>query len=315
MKTAAAVLEPANNDTTDNIPFAVAWTGVDDTIPLAVATGTVVVANANRRRHALTCDNCQHRQEEDHPFCPLCGTRIPVLVHDAATGANHNDGTSQGEQKSSSSPPKQPPTPEKKFCSSRAPILHGINVVGDGRDFASFYKHDPKFDCSSLSITMWATKKNNSANWFVSRGEWQEGYSIGVLSSGDRGGVIRAGLGQSCDPLHGKTRINKNTWYHIGLTFDADSSVACLYVNGVCDQRKDYAGKQIKYHTKIGSKGKIREFKGLWIGGEALGLGTRFGGAKPRHFLHGEIRGLTGWEYARSASEIEEEFRRGLPKI
>jgi hypothetical protein len=51
MKTAAAVLEPANNDTTDNIPFAVAWPGVDDTIPLAVATGTVV--DANRRRPHL----------------------------------------------------------------------------------------------------------------------------------------------------------------------------------------------------------------------------------------------------------------------
>jgi len=320
MKTAAAIRESANNDTTDDIPLAVAWMEVDDTIPLAVAAVTVAVASSNRR-HALSCDNCEHKQEGDHPYCPLCGTRIPVLVPDAATGADHNDGTSQGEQKSSLSPPEQPPTPdgaewcngEKKLCSSRAPILHGVNVVGDGRDFARFYEHESKFDCSSLSVTMWVTKKNNSYNWLVSRGEWTEGYSIGILKSGDCGGAIRAAFG-SCGHLVGKTRINKNTLYHIGLTFDADSSVACLYVNGVCDQRKDFAGKQIKYHTKIGSKGKIREFKGLWIGGEALGLGTRFHGAKPRHFLHGEICGLTGWDYARSASEIEEEFRRGMPK-
>ena len=37
MKTAAAILESANNDTTDDIPLAVAWMEVDDTIPLAVA--------------------------------------------------------------------------------------------------------------------------------------------------------------------------------------------------------------------------------------------------------------------------------------
>lgn len=318
MNVAAPVVESTLLSTEDKehdeaIPLAVAWLEVDDTLPLAVAAVTVTGATATAsppRRHALFCDHCEHIQEADHPFCPLCGTKIPVLVPDAATRS-----TSQGEQKSSQGEQKSSPSPSppEKLRSSRAPILHGINVVGDGRGFASQYKHDPKFDCRSLSITLWVTKKNDSYNWLVSRGEWTEGYSIGFLSKGDCGGAIRAAFG-SCGHFVGKTRIKKNTLYHIGLTFDADSSVACLYVNGSLDQRKDFAGKQIKYHTLVGSKGKTRVFKGLWVGGEALGLGSLHRGAKPRHFLHGEIRGLEIVGFAKSASEIEEQFVSSVPK-
>ena len=188
----------------------------------------------------------------------------------------------------------------KKVTEERVPVLYEVSVVGNGRGFPKQFKHDSKFDVASLSITMWVKKKNNSYNWLVSRSEWTEGYSVGILATRDCRGAIRVSFGSDKDYIVGTTTIKKNLWYHVGVTFDAETGVGCLYVNGTCEKRSDFGSKkQLQYHNE-----------GLFLGGEALGLGTRYRGAKPRHFLHGEIRELMIVDFVKTENVMEVEYQR-----
>ena len=164
------------------------------------------------------------------------------------------------------------------------------------------YEWRADYDPPELTISFWFRTKSEGYNYLISRGGWTEGYSIGVLSQHDRGGALRAALGGG-DPrtpfciLHGTTRIQTGKQYHAAMTFDGRS--AGLFLNGVCEKRLEFGDKQSIRYGKTG----------LWIGGEALGLGNHYRARAPRHFLDGEIRGLVILGRAKSEAEVLGDFQ------
>ena len=164
------------------------------------------------------------------------------------------------------------------------------------------YEWRADYDPPELTISFWFRTKSEGYNYLISRGGWTEGYSIGILGPHDRGGALRAALGGG-DPrtpfciLHGTTRIQTGKQYHAAMTFDGCS--AGLFLNGVCEKRLEFGDKQIIRYGKTG----------LWIGGEALGLGNHYRARAPRHFLDGEIRGLVILGRAKSEAEVLGDFQ------
>jgi len=156
-------------------------------------------------------------------------------------------------------------------------------------------------------VTCWVKTKTNGYHYLVSRGEWMEGYSLGILAKGDRRGTVRGCLGgirAKWQNFVGTTTIKPGKLYHVGMTYSSSFGEGRIYVNGVCEQRMDLGRGNI-----IGYSGKT----GLYIGGEALGLGNAYKGAKPRHFLNGEIKGLEITGRYKEDAEVVQEFVSGPP--
>ena len=115
---------------------------------------------------------------------------------------------------------------------------------------------------------------------------------------------MRVGLacanGDVC--FHGKSRIEGNSFYHIAVTFDGSSGMACLYVDGVCETSINCDSQQISYRKTD-----------LWLGGEALGLGRKNHGMQPRHKMKGTIENMEILGRVKSEEEIETEYDAGAP--
>jgi hypothetical protein len=149
-------------------------------------------------------------------------------------------------------------------------------------------------------------KNGDGYHYLVSRGEWTEGFSLGILAKHDKGGALRGALGgfsaSTWQNFVSKTKIEPKKLYHVGMTFDGQ--FARLFVNGVCETSADL-GKysRVKY-----------ERTGLWLGGEALGLGEKYSNLAPRHFLDGQIAGLEMLRRTKNEAEVMNEYQAGPPE-
>ena len=196
------------------------------------------------------------------------------------------------------------PRPTKEAISPADPsrIMDMIELYrGDGsRGTLHKIARRPELDPTlALSVTCWVRTEYGAYHYLVSRGEWTEGYSLGVLAPHDgAGGVLRGFIGGA--KLIGTTKINECEFYHVGMTFDGQS--ARLYVNGKCE-----AAVPIKR-----PEGIVCNATDLFVGGEALGLGDLYRGESQRHFLNGEIRSLEILSRAKDDTEMEAEFDAGV---
>eukprot|EP00927_Polykrikos_kofoidii_P067041 TRINITY_DN6257_c0_g1_i5.p1 TRINITY_DN6257_c0_g1~~TRINITY_DN6257_c0_g1_i5.p1 ORF type:complete len:315 (+),score=22.11 TRINITY_DN6257_c0_g1_i5:48-947(+) len=180
--------------------------------------------------------------------------------------------------------------------------------IGTGPNGMLKYEWNSDFDpADAFSILCWVRTNNNGYHYLVSRGEWTEGYSLGVLAHNDRRDTLRGCLGTtapehiSWDDFVSQTSITPHTWHHCALVFDGEN--VHIYVNG-----------HLTRSGCCGSQSRIQfEKTPLWIGGEALGLGNCYKGASPRHFLDGEMRKVTILSVALSEAQIHQEFELGLP--
>ena len=143
------------------------------------------------------------------------------------------------------------------------------------------FKHTPDFDTQRLTLMFWLRLNTKGYHWMISRGEWTEGYSIGVLSQNEgraTGGKIRACLdisGTNNDYIFSTTSLQAHAWYHVALVYDG--SHGRLYVNGNCETIREFPPDSCIRYNKYD----------LFVGGEALGLGQKYKSYKPRHFLNG----------------------------
>lgn len=181
----------------------------------------------------------------------------------------------------------------------KACIFDLASFTGTG-DLGSMSKYDWRGDydpADGLTIMCWVKTKSGGYHYLVSRGEWTEGYSLGVLAESDRRGTLRGWLGK---PLFSRTTIAKDRWYHIAFTFDGTASH--VYVNGELE-----GSSSCRMHP-----GHFTQTD-LFIGGEALGLGKTYKSLAPRHFLNGDLRDLGVYSEALSAEDIQAEFLCGAP--
>ncbi|GMI14083.1 hypothetical protein TrVE_jg2961 [Triparma verrucosa] len=188
-------------------------------------------------------------------------------------------------------------------------VLSDFSMSGNGSSkIMQSFPFDDIFNVtSSISVTCWVKTKAYGYHYLVSRGEWTEGYSIGILDKGDRGGSVRGCLGgirAQWANFVGTTTIKPGKFYHVGMTYSSSSGEGRIYVNGRCEKRMDLGQGNV-----IGYNGKT----GLFIGGEALGLGNAYKGQAPRHFLNGEIAGFEITGRKKEDAEVVQEFVSGCP--
>ena len=242
--------------------------------------------------HQCGCEPCLRQVRGGDDKCPICRVRIESLQRVFSQSAD-NDGAAL---------PGGPVPPSVTAIMST--IMRDVRLQGNGRSSAmQHHSHQPEFDPEdALSVTLWVRKRGDGYNYLVSRGEWTEGYSLGILSKGDKGGAIRGALGIGgvrWQDFVGRTRIRSGKLYPVGMTFGGGEGR--LFVDGVCEKKLTLGGR-IKY-------GKT----GLWIGGEALGVGNAYKNNGPRHFLDGQIAGLEILGTCKSEAEVREEFQAGAP--
>lgn len=151
----------------------------------------------------------------------------------------------------------------------------------------------------ALTIMCWVKTRRAGHHCLVSRGAWNEGYSLAVLAETQRRETVQGWCGEE---LSGEKPFVTDTWYHVAWVFDG--TAVQVYHNGelartrACQLTDDH-------YTKTD----------LWIGGEALGLGSIDLQHSPRHFLDGELRNLGIYEEALSDEDIQSEFSLGVPDM
>eukprot|EP00928_Gymnodinium_smaydae_P031804 TRINITY_DN23225_c0_g1_i1.p1 TRINITY_DN23225_c0_g1~~TRINITY_DN23225_c0_g1_i1.p1 ORF type:complete len:269 (-),score=15.23 TRINITY_DN23225_c0_g1_i1:342-1148(-) len=163
------------------------------------------------------------------------------------------------------------------------------------------YPWTPDYDpAEAIAIVCWVKTLREGYHYLLSRGEWTEGYSLGVLPSSDHRGGIRGCLGMPVDwtDFVSKTAIRPGNWYHVALTFDGE--VAELYVNGVVENSK-------RIEARLESA--YEPWRDLFIGGEACRPGRTH---SYRNFLCGEMRGLRIHAETLSAEYLQADFARGV---
>jgi len=137
--------------------------------------------------------------------------------------------------------------------------------------FCSFPFIDRFNPNNEISILTWSIVNHSGYHYLVSRGEWTETYSIGILKTSDKRGVARAWLGKI---LHTKDPVPRGKVVYLALTYDGNT--VKFFMNG-----------------KLHAKAKVSAYRpyktSLWLGGEALGLGSKYKYLRERHFIDGKL--------------------------
>lgn len=192
---------------------------------------------------------------------------------------------------------------ELTYVVGMAPVFELSSFRGTGvRDSTLKYEWNIDYDpVDAFTIMCWVKTESSEDHYFVSRGAWTEGYSLGVMAKEDGRGTLRGWMAKT---LYSNTPIDINKWYHFAFVFTGSALHELqMYVSGKLDNSCTITTFPSQHFAQTG----------LWIGGEALGLGRTHQSMSPRHFLKGEMREVRIYADAWSAEEIQKEFSHGVP--
>eukprot|EP01083_Nonionella_stella_P131589 399876_1 len=113
---------------------------------------------------------------------------------------------------------------------------------------------------SQITISFFLTIENHGYGYVVSRNEWTQCFSIGVLASHDRNRCIRAAVQLKNGHIVLHTKLSVKTFFKYHVVFVYGHGEITFYINGKLNARKGCQEGEIIYKTT--------KTHPLWIGHE-----------------------------------------------